>query len=157
MTRRSGQSSLGRVLMITEGLPVARDRRLRRQAEALLADGFDVTLICRRDRGNKVSVPGVRVLEYPASPIRSGPLAFAVEYVYSLAMAGLLSSWELARQGFDIIQVGSPPDVHFVLAAAPFRWLGLPVVFDFRDPSPETSATNCEPRRRADLPDAGPA
>jgi hypothetical protein len=117
MTRRRSRSPRGRVLMITEGLPVARDPQLRRQAEALLADGFAVTLICQRDRGNKVSVPGVRVLEYPAPPVRSGPLAFAVEYVYSLAMAGLLGSWELASQGFDVIQVGSPPDVYFVLAA----------------------------------------
>jgi glycosyltransferase involved in cell wall biosynthesis len=139
MTRRRSQQRRGRVLLIVESLALARDSRLRRQAESLLADGFTVTVICRRHPRNRASVPGVRVLEYPAPPEGSGPLAFAVEYMYSLAMAGLLASWELARHGFDIVQVGSPPDIYFLLTA-PIRWLGLPVVFDFRDPSPETYA-----------------
>jgi glycosyltransferase involved in cell wall biosynthesis len=128
-----------KVLLVVESLPLAGDARLLLQAEALLADGFEVTVICRRDPRNKTCLPGVRVLEYPAPPEGSGPLAFAVEYAWSLAMATLLASWELARHGFDIVQIGSPPDIYFVLTA-PLRWLGVPVVFDFRDPSPETYA-----------------
>jgi glycosyltransferase involved in cell wall biosynthesis len=140
-----GRSSHGRrnhgrrVLMIVESLPLARDPRLRRQAEALLADGFSVTVICRADPANKTSVPGARVLEYPAPPAGTGPAAFAAEYLYSLTMAGLLASFELVRHGFDFVQVGSTPDIYFLLAR-PLRWLGRRVVFDFRDPSPETYA-----------------
>jgi glycosyltransferase involved in cell wall biosynthesis len=139
MMRRRRKDRRSRVLMVVEGLALARDPRLRRQAESLLADGFAVTVICRADPANKTCVPGARVLEYPAPQEGSGPLAFAAEYLYSLTMAGLLASWELARRGFGIVQVGSPPDIYFLLAA-PLRWLGKSVVYDFRDPSPETYA-----------------
>jgi glycosyltransferase involved in cell wall biosynthesis len=139
--RASGRRRHGRrrVLMIVESLPLARDPRLRRQAEVLLGDGFDVTVICRSDPANRTCVPGARVLEYPAPPDGSGPLAFGFEYAYSLAMAGLLTAVEYTRHGFDFVQVGNPPDIYFLLTR-PLRWLGRPVVFDFRDPSPETYA-----------------
>jgi glycosyltransferase involved in cell wall biosynthesis len=64
-------------------------------------------------------------------------LAFAWEYAYSVVMATVLTLWAFVRHGFDILQVASTPDIYF-LVAAPWRWLGRPVVFDFRDPSPET-------------------
>jgi glycosyltransferase involved in cell wall biosynthesis len=123
--------------MLIENVPLARDHRLRKQAAALLASRFEVTVICQRDPRNKTCVPGVRVLEYPAPPEGAGLLAFAAEYGYSVAMAGLLTVWAFFRHGFDILQVASTPDIYFLIAA-PCRWLGRPVVFDFRDPSPET-------------------
>lgn len=126
-----------RVLALVENVPLARDHRLRKQARALLASGFDVTVICRADPRNKTCVPGVRVLQYPAPPEGTGLLAFAVEYGYSVAMALALTFWSLLRGGFDVLQVASTPDIYFVVSA-PCRWLGRPVIFDFRDPSPET-------------------
>ncbi len=126
-----------RVLMIIENVPLARDHRLRKQATALLADQFIVTVICRRDPANKTCLPGARLLQYPAPPEGSSVLAFAFEYAYSLTMASLLLAWEMIRHGFDVLQVASTPDIYFLLAV-PCRWLGRPVVFDFRDVSPET-------------------
>jgi glycosyltransferase involved in cell wall biosynthesis len=126
-----------RILVLVENVPFAIDPRLRKQASTLLAIGFDVTVICRRHPRNKVCVPGVRVLQYAAPPEGTGLLAFALEYGYSVTMAAALTAWALIRRGFDILQVASTPDIYF-LVAAPCRWLGRPVVFDFRDPSPET-------------------
>jgi glycosyltransferase involved in cell wall biosynthesis len=126
-----------RVLMIIENVPLARDHRLRKQATALLAEQFIVTVICRKDPRNKACVPGARLLQYPAPPEGSSMLAFAFEYAYSLTMAALLLAWEVIRHGFDVLQVASTPDIYFLLAV-PCRWLGRPVVFDFRDVSPET-------------------
>jgi glycosyltransferase involved in cell wall biosynthesis len=126
-----------RVLVLVENVPLARDHRLRKQAAALLASQFDVTVICRRDPRNKTCVPGVRVLQYPAPPEGSSLLAFAWEYAYSVTMAAVLTFWAGVRHGFDVLQVASTPDVYF-LVAVPCRWFGRPVVFDFRDPSPET-------------------
>src|SRR5450759_1671561 len=137
MMFRSERTRRPRVLMLIENVPLARDHRLRKQAAALLASRFEVTVICRRDPGNKACVPGARVLEYPAPPEGSGLLAFAGEYGYSVVMAAVLTLWAFVRHGFDILQVASTPDIYFLLAA-PCRWLGRPVVFDFRDPSPET-------------------
>jgi glycosyltransferase involved in cell wall biosynthesis len=126
-----------RVLVLVENVSLARDHRLRKQARSLLASGFDVTVICRADPRNKTCVPGVRVLQYPAPPEGKGLLAYAVEYGYSVVMAAVLTLWSLVRHGFDVLQVASTPDIYFTVAA-PCRWLGRPVVFDFRDPSPET-------------------
>ena len=137
MMLRSERARRPRVLMLIENVPLARDHRLRKQAAALLASRFEVTVICQRDPRNKACVPGVRVLEYPAPPEGSGLLAFAGEYGYSVVMAAVLTLWAFVRHGFDILQVASTPDIYFLLAA-PCRWLGRPVVFDFRDPSPET-------------------
>jgi len=123
--------------MLIENVPLGVDHRLRKQTRTLLDLGFDVTVICRGHPRNKVSVPGVRVLQYPAPPEGTGMLAFAVEYGYSVAMAAVLTFWALVRGGFDVLQVASTPDIYFLIAA-PCRWLGRPVVFDFRDPSPET-------------------
>jgi glycosyltransferase involved in cell wall biosynthesis len=136
-TRLSGGKRRTRVLMLVENLPLARDHRLLKQAGALLTSGFEVTVICRRDPGNKVCLPGVRVLQYPGPPEGSGLLAFACEYSYSVAMAGALTLWVLLRHGFDVLQVASTPDIYFLIAG-PCRRLGRPVIFDFRDPSPET-------------------
>jgi glycosyltransferase involved in cell wall biosynthesis len=137
MMRRSERVRRPRVLMIIENVPLARDHRLRKQAAALLASRFEVTIICRKDPRNKACVPGVRVLEYPVPPEGQGLLAFAREYAYSVVMAAVLTIWAFIRHGVDILQVASTPDIYF-LVARPCRWLGRPVVFDFRDPSPET-------------------
>jgi glycosyltransferase involved in cell wall biosynthesis len=137
MTGASSARRKPRVLALVENRPLASDHRLKKQARTLLASGFDVTVICRSDPHNKTCVPGVRVLQYPAPPEGKGLLAFTVEYGYSVVMATVLTLWPLLRRGFDVLQVASTPDIYF-LAAAPCRWLGRPVVFDFRDPSPET-------------------
>lgn len=134
-TRRGGRRP--RILMITENVSLGTDHRLRKQARTLLDLEFDVTVICRRHPRNKTCVPGVRVLQYPAPPEGTGLLAFAVEYGYSLAMAAVLTFWTLIRGGFDVLQVASTPDIYFLIAA-PYRWLGHPVIFDLRDLSPET-------------------
>lgn len=126
-----------RILLLVENVPLARDHRLRKQASTLLASGFEVTVICRKDPRNKACVPGLRVLQYPAPPEGTGLLAFAFEYGYSVIMAAVLTFWSLMRHGFDVLQVASTPDIYFVVAA-PCRWIGRPVIFDFRDPSPET-------------------
>lgn len=128
-----------RILMLVENVALARDHRLRRQATALLAGGHEVTVICRRDPGNRTCVPGVRVLQYPSPRDGSGPLAFAVVYAYSLTMAALLTGWALLRRRVDLVQVASTPDIYFVVAV-PLRWLGRRVVLDFRDLSPEIFA-----------------
>lgn len=137
MTRRSESRRSPNVLILIENIPLAIDHRLKKQAAALLSNQFQVTVICRRDPRNKTCIPGIRVLEYPAPPEGSSLLAFAWEYIYSVIMAGLLTIWALLRYGFDIVQIASTPDIYFLIAA-PCRWLRRPVVFDFRDPSPET-------------------
>ena len=85
-----------RVLLMVENISLARDHRLRKHAAALVEAGMTVTVICRRDPGNR-SVPGVRVLDYPAPADGTTKLGFVREYLYSVAMAGLRSISVRAR------------------------------------------------------------
>lgn len=133
MTAR--RSAAPRVLLIVENVPLARDHRLRKQATALVEAGYDVTVICRRDRGN-ACVPGVRLREYWAPPDARSKLGFVREYGYALLAASALALLAFLRRGVDLIQVSGTPDIYF-LVTAPYRLLGIPVVFDQRELSPE--------------------
>ena len=122
------------VLLIVENVPLARDHRLRKQAEALLAAGYRVSVICRADPGND-AVPGVRVYAYRVSDGTSA-LGYLREYGRSLLMAALLTARIWATDRFDAVQIAGTPDIYFIVTA-PFRLLGVPVVLDQRDLSPE--------------------
>jgi len=123
------------VLLVVENVSLARDHRLRKQATSLLADGYDVTVICRRDPDNR-SLEGVRVLDYPSPAEAESRLGFLWEYAYSWAMAAALT-WRLyLSHRFDVIQISGMPDIYFAIAA-PLRLLGVPLVLDQRDLSPE--------------------
>jgi glycosyltransferase involved in cell wall biosynthesis len=115
---------------------LARDHRLRKQAAALLECGIDVSVICRRDPQN-ASVGGVTVLEYPAPKDGERLPAYVREYLYSGLMAVLLTARALVRPGFDVVQMCGAPDIYFPIARV-LRLLGKRVVYDQRDPSPET-------------------
>lgn len=125
-----------RVLVIVENLPLARDHRVRKQAEALLGAGFDVSVICRRSEGNDC-VDGARVYDYRPPPEGRTPIGFVVEYAWSWLAAAWLMLRVLATTGFDALQVCGAPDIYFPLSRLA-RALGKPVVYDQRDPSPET-------------------
>jgi glycosyltransferase involved in cell wall biosynthesis len=120
---------------MVENVSLARDHRLRKHAAALAEAGMRVTVICRRDPGNR-AVTGVRVLDYRAPADGTSKLGFMREYLYSLVMAGALTVRALVSGGVDVVQVSSTPDIYFLLAA-PLRMLGRKVVFDFKDLSPE--------------------
>jgi glycosyltransferase involved in cell wall biosynthesis len=124
-----------RVLLMVENVSFARDHRLRKHAAALAQAGMRVTVICRRDPGNR-SVADVRVFDYPAPAEGRTKLGFVGEYLYSLVMAGALTVRAMLSGGVDVVQVSSTPDIYFLLAA-PLRLLGRKVVFDFKDLSPE--------------------
>lgn len=124
---------------MVENVSLARDHRLRKHAAALVGAGMRVTVICRRDPGNRTAVAGVRVLDYPPPRDARTRWGFVAEYGYSLVMAALLTLRVLATGGVDIVQVSSTPDIYF-LVVAPLRWCGCRVVFDFKDLSPEILA-----------------
>jgi glycosyltransferase involved in cell wall biosynthesis len=123
------------VLLVVENVSLAHDHRLRKQAAALVADGYRVSVICRRDSGND-AVHGVRLHEYRAPVDGDSKLGFVREYAYSLAMAGWLTAKTFVTDRFDAIQISGTPDIYFVFAA-PFRLLGARLVLDQRDLTPE--------------------
>lgn len=134
-SRRGRRDRPRHVLLVVENVSLARDHRLRKQAAALIADGYRVSVICRRDCGND-AVAGVRVHEYRAPVDGDSKLGFVREYAYSLAMAGWLTVKTFATDRFDAVQISGTPDIYFSFAA-PFRLLGARLVLDQRDLTPE--------------------
>lgn len=123
------------MLLMVENVSLARDHRLRKQAAALLADGYRVSVICRSDPGNDV-LEGVRVHQYRAPADGDSKLGFLREYAYSLAMAGWLTAKTFVTDRFDAVQISGTPDIYFTIAA-PLRLFGARLVLDQRDLSPE--------------------
>ncbi len=122
------------ILLIVENVALARDHRLQKQAASLLAHGYRVTVICRRDPRNREF--GVRVRQYPAPVDAQSKLGFLWEYAYSWTMAAVLTLMVFVTDPFDAMQVSGTPDIYFTIGA-PFKLLGRPLVLDQRDLSPD--------------------
>ena len=124
-----------RILLIVENVALARDHRLRKQVTSLVASGYRVSVICRRDPANQAP-PDVRIHDYPAPADADGKLGFIREYGYSWVMAAWLTAKAFLTDGFDAIQISGTPDIYFTIGK-PFKLLGRPLVLDQRDLSPE--------------------
>jgi glycosyltransferase involved in cell wall biosynthesis len=130
LARREGA---GHLLALVENVPFGIDTRLTKQVEALLAHDYQVTVVTRAHPSNDPwrAVDGIRLLEFPAPPERSGMLGYAVEYGLALLWAAALSARAL-RDQVDVVQICQPPDVYVPLLRL-FRALGYGVVVDQRD------------------------
>jgi glycosyltransferase involved in cell wall biosynthesis len=129
------------VLMVVENIPMGVDHRVRKQVDALLASGYRVSVVTRRDRANARyrDLPGVTVLEYPAPREPRGKPGYVAEYGLSFGWAAVLSLAARQHGRVDVVQFCQPPDIYFPLAWA-LRGLGAKVVVDQRDLMPELFA-----------------
>lgn len=151
-----------RIAILLENVPVERDRRVWRQAQALVGAGLDVTVICpapvgdgSRDGRRVRVVDGIEIRSFAAAAERSGMLGFVWEY----SVAWLQMSWillRLHRAGpLSGVQACNPPDIFFPLAWWARRH-GIPFVFDQHDLCPELFETRFLPRSR-ETPDRSQA
>lgn len=122
------------ILLIVENVALARDHRLQKQTATLLSHGYRVSVICRSDPGN--GDYGARVYQYRAPADARSKLGFLREYGYSWAMAALLTLKVFITHRFDAVQVSGTPDIYFTIGS-PFKLLGIPLVLDQRDLSPD--------------------
>jgi glycosyltransferase involved in cell wall biosynthesis len=130
-----------RALIIIENAPFALDARVRPEAQALRAAGWDVTVICPGDPGTEEGVVSLdaRVIPYPSPPALSGVAGYVVEYCWSLAWI-MARTAQVARSGVDVVQYCNPPDVLFVAGGLARLFTGCALVFDHHDLSPELFA-----------------
>ncbi len=127
-----------RVLMLLENTTYPWDRRVRREAQALLGAGYQVTVISPRGRDEPLreDVDGVMVYRFPFPPQGKGLAGYVLEFGYATAAMLILTVWIWLRQGFDVIHTANPPDTLFVTGAL-FKLLGKRFVFDQHDLAPE--------------------
>jgi glycosyltransferase involved in cell wall biosynthesis len=126
-------------LLLVENNAYPFDVRVRREALALHAAGYRVSVIAPRAPGQRWSetVDGVAIWRFPAPPGGHGVLSYAFEFVTATVMILLLSLWVALRRGVDVVHTANPPDTLFVVGAL-FKLLGRRFVFDHHDLAPET-------------------
>lgn len=132
------QSKRRRVLILVENNQYPHDPRVRYIAQALVADGYQVTVIAPTacDQPLREEMAGVCVIRYRARLDASGALGYVIEYGHSLMVMTYLSLMVYIRRGFDVIHACNPPDT-LVLIGLLFRLLGVRYVFDHHDLAPE--------------------
>lgn len=119
------------------------DTRVRREAEALVARGATVDVICpwTPALGDRRSLAGVRL--FPTGTLEQGgelsPLAYIVRDVAFVARATLKALRLSRRNHYDVVQVHTMPD-YLVLSAAYPKLMGARVLLDVHDLVPELYA-----------------
>lgn len=127
-----------RVLIIVQNLPVPLDRRVWLEAQALVAAGYTVSVICPKGPGDEefAVLDGVRLYKYDPPPTGMGVRDFVAEFALSWLAAARLARRVWREVGFDAIQACNPPDT-YALLAAPYRLRGVKFVYDQHDLCPE--------------------
>ena len=149
------KASAGKVLMLVQNrFPF--DTRVRNESALLRDEGYDVTVICLKKKGESTTevVSGIRVYRLPIveffqkAPTERQSLlqrqltklkafvGYVGEYAYFTIGCLIVSLYVAMRHGFDVIHAHNPPDTLF-LVAFPFKLFGKKFVFDHHDLAPE--------------------
>jgi glycosyltransferase involved in cell wall biosynthesis len=129
-----------RVLIIVENLPVPFDRRVWQEATTLVANGYEVSIICPTGPGCEKRcevLDGVHVFRHPLWVEAHGAMGYAVEYSMALLWEIWLALRIFITRGFDVIQACNPPDTIFLVAGLFKLLFGTKFVFDHHDLGPE--------------------
>jgi len=115
---------------------------VKREAEALLEDGYGVHVVCLRDHGevSHETVDGVEVHRVPVGHQRGRILRYLVEYTAFFWMASFTLLALHYRHHFRAVQVNTMPDYLVFTALIP-RLTGARVVLHMHEPVPELFAT----------------
>lgn len=125
-------------ICILRGDYYPQDTHVRRNAEALVAAGYEVDLVCLRAEGQAKheDAGGVRVHRVPLQRRRGG----ALRYLYQYASFFLLGLFKIAalhrKRRFDFVEVDSMPEF-LVFAALIPRLSGAKVALFIFDSMPE--------------------
>lgn len=137
-------SSIRRVLIVVENLPVPFDRRVWNECVALRDAGYLVSVIAPKDtqsgEPSRDELSGVSVYRFTPFNSDGSFLSYVFEYATAVFKTFWLIGVVLRRKGFDVIQICNPPDL-LILSALPYRLLGKKIVFDQHDLCPEIYQT----------------
>lgn len=126
------------ILVIVQNLPVPLDRRVWLECQALVANGYQVSVICPKGPGDpaRQTIDGIQIYKYAPAPEAKGLLGFMIEFIYSWIRTAILSVVVARQAKFQVIQACNPPDTYWLLAR--FWALGRTrFVFDQHDLNPE--------------------
>ena len=127
-----------RALIFIEDGSFTYDNRVKREADALVADGWDVTVISPKypeDRVYRRANAHLRSYHYP-KPNAESALGHIVEHSISLVLGTCFTAWVALRHGFTVFHACNPMDTLWVIAW-PYKLLGKRFIFDQHDLCPE--------------------
>lgn len=118
---------------------------VKREAEALLREGFAVTVICLRqeDERGYEHVNGVDVYRMPIGHQRGKILRYVFEYNAFFILASFRLVWLFLKKRFDVIQINTMPDALVFTALIP-KVLGAKIILHMHEPMPELFGTMFE-------------
>src|SRR4051794_4017359 len=106
------------VVLLSENLPFARDRRIKREALALKEAGYKVSVVCPRDSekesASRVSIDGVSVHSYGQPWQGSGIFSYFLEYSWAILCSFSILAWIWSADDVDILHAANPPDLFFL-------------------------------------------
>ncbi|MEO5616983.1 MAG: glycosyltransferase family 4 protein [Candidatus Eisenbacteria bacterium] len=145
--------SPGKVLHLSENLPLPFDRRVWMELGALRDAGWQVAAISpmgERWIASHEVIDGITLYRYPPPPPAEGALSYVWEFLYCWLQSARLSVVALARHGFDVIHAANPPDTFWAIAL-PYKLFGKRYVFDHHDLCPELYLSRFGEQRRGSL------
>jgi glycosyltransferase involved in cell wall biosynthesis len=128
-----------RILIIIQNLWVPFDRRVWLECQALVASGYDVTVVCPKGPGDPSYqvIDGVTVHKYKAYAPGGSKLSFVWEYAYSFLMTLRLVFRARKAGKFQVLQACNPPDIFWPIAMLLRTLDRTKFVFDHHDLCPE--------------------
>jgi glycosyltransferase involved in cell wall biosynthesis len=121
----------------------AGDTRVRREAEALVARGDVVHVLCPQpeERKHLTALNGVKIVRQGRIDYRErGPVGYLLKYLNFFLRASFTAFRLHLRNRYDVVQVHTMPDF-LVFAALLPKLLGAKVLLDVHDLVPELYAT----------------
>jgi glycosyltransferase involved in cell wall biosynthesis len=127
-----------KALFLIEDGSFTFDNRVIREANALIGVGWDVTVICPKNRKDPIyrrDGDHLRIYFYPKHEACSA-LGHILEHGTSILAVTILSWFVFLRHGFRVIHACNPMDILWI-PSMPFKLFGVRYIFDHHDLSPE--------------------
>jgi len=130
---------VNRVLIIVQNLPVPFDRRVWLECQALVAAGFEVSVVCPKGKGDPAYevIDSVRLYKYRPYAPGGSKIGFINEYVYSFLATARLTLKARRSGRFRVLQACNPPDIFWPIALLLRALDRTRFVFDHHDLCPE--------------------
>jgi glycosyltransferase involved in cell wall biosynthesis len=128
-----------RVLIIVQNLPVPFDRRVWLECQALLAEGYEVAVVCPKGDGDPAYevVDTVQLYKYRPYAPGGSKASFITEYAYSFFATAWLTLKARRSGRFTVMQACNPPDIFWPIALVLRTLDHTRFVFDHHDLCPE--------------------
>ena len=128
-----------KICMVVHAYYPGAETRVRREAEALVEDGFEVDIICLREGQEKPyeTVNGAKIYRLPIRRHRGSRLAvYVFEYLSFFVLSSIVLTLNSVKKHYNAIQAHNLPDF-LVFAAFIPKLFGTKVILDIHDISPE--------------------